>query len=332
MHPVALHSRVVCHLGVWTGVQRLREWRAEGGAVLMYHGVVARERDPLLDEHAIGDRAFRSHLEFFRGRYEVVPLRRIVDRVAQGEPIPARWIAITLDDALANQLTTAAAILAEGGFPWALAVPAGLIGTGRSIWSYELRLLMLECWRFPSIPSPLVAEELPTRTSAEKRAALRAIIPALFDRVDDEHRRAYLEGLIDQLGRDEFMARLRDDGRFTLATWEELARLRAAGVELLSHGWHHRPQNATIRRQALVQEIADSRRVIAERIGEPPAGFALPHGAKSAETDHLIEEAGYAFCLSSRPRRVGRETKTGDIPRFAAEYPLAVLRRQLLRH
>jgi len=296
----------------------------------MYHGVVSRERDPLLDEYAIEALAFRSHLEFLRGGHEVVPLRRIVDRVAQAEPIPAEWIAITLDDALANQVTTAAAILAEMGFPWALAVPAGLIGTGRSIWSHELRLLVLECWPFPSIPAPVTAEELPTRTSPQKRAAFRAINAALFDRVDDAERQAYVEGLIDRRGRAEFMDRLRDDGRFTLATWTDLERLQDAGVELLSHGWHHRPQNATIRRQALVEEIVESRRVIAERLGRPPAGFALPHGAKSPETDQLIAEAGYAFCLTSRPRRVGRAARTGNIPRFAAEYPLAVLRRQLL--
>jgi peptidoglycan/xylan/chitin deacetylase (PgdA/CDA1 family) len=333
VHPVALHSRIVCRLRIWTGLQRLGERRAEGAAVLAYHGIVSRQQDPLLDSYSVDAATFRSHVRFFGEGREVVPLRKIVDRLAQGEPMPRHWVAITLDDALANQVTTAAKILAEEGFPWALAVPAGLIETGRSIWTYELRFLLLECWPFRSVPSPIDEPgDLPTRSVGEKRAALRQLLPLLFNRVDDGQRAAYLERLIESAGRAQFLARMVADARFTLANWSQLEGLRAAGVELLSHGWHHRPQNATIRREALVQEIADSRRLMGERLGEAPAGFALPHGVKSQETDALIDASGYAFCLSSQPRRVMAGADPGNIPRFAAEYPLPVLRRHVLRH
>jgi len=333
VYPVSLHSRLACSLRVWTGLQALRERKAEGAAVLMYHGVVPRERDPLLDEYTIDIAAFRSHLQFLRRGYEVVPLRRIVEYVARGSSIPNRWVAITLDDALANQVTTAAEILGEEGLPWAVAVPAGLIGTGRSIWTYELRFLLLECWPFPSVPWPSdSSEELSTRSGAAKRAVLRKLLPFLFDHIDDERRAAYLDRLIKRAGRAEFLARMGADARFTLATWSQLEDLRVSGVELLSHGWHHRPQNATISPRALVEEIVESRRVMGERLGEPPAGFALPHGVKSAKTDELLRNAGYTFCLASRPQRVTGVADSRNIPRFAAEYPLAVLRRHLLRH
>jgi peptidoglycan/xylan/chitin deacetylase (PgdA/CDA1 family) len=333
VHPVALHSRVACRLRIWTGLQRLVERRAEGAAVLAYHGVVAQQRDPLLDSYTVDAGTFRSHIRFFGEGREVVPLRKIVDRLTQGEPMPRHWVAVTLDDALANQVTTAAKILEEEGFPWALAVPAGLIETGRSIWTYELRFLLLECWPFPSVPWPVdEPRDLPTRSLAEKRAALRQLLPVLFNRVDDGQRAGYLERLIETVGQAEFRARMGADARFTLANWSQLRGLHASGVELLSHGWNHRPQNATIRREALVQEIADSRRLMGERLGELPAGFALPHGVKSKDTDALIDAAGYSFCLSSQPRRIMAGADPGNIPRFAAEYPLPVLRRHVLRH
>jgi len=332
LHQVALRSRVACHLRVWSGLQGLRERRLDGGAVLMYHGVVARARDPVLEKYTIDVTSFRSHLDFFRRTHEFVPLSRMVECLGSRGRVPRHWMAITLDDALSNQATTAAEILAEGAIPWALAVPAGLIGTGRSIWTYEFRFLLLECWPFPSVPWPSDSpEERPTRSATEKRAVLRSLVPHLFH-LRDDRRTTYLESLIDRAGRAEFLARMAADGRFTLATWSQIESLRASGVELLSHGWLHRPQNATIRPEALVEEIAQSRQLMGERLGEPPAGFALPHGEKSSATDDLIAAAGYTFCLSSLARRVTGSTDRRDIPRFASEYPLAVLRRHLLGH
>lgn len=324
MHQVALHSRILAEIRVWIGLQRSRERKADAGAVLMYHGIATRQRPSLLDEYTIDVPSLRAHLDFFGRTHQFVPLRHIVDRLRTGEPIPPDWIAITLDDALLNQVVTAGEVLS--GIPWALAVPVGLIDSGRSIWTYEFRFLLLECWPFATIPSPLQgAPELPTSSVAARGAAVREIVPQLFHIADDQ-RTAYLERIVDLAGRTSFLARMCADGRFTLATWSQLRGLHASGVELLSHGWLHRPQNEAVSKHALVEEIAESRRVMGERLGEEPRGFALPHGARAPITDDLIASAGYSYCLSSRPGRLARGTKVGDIPRFAAEYPLSVLR------
>jgi peptidoglycan/xylan/chitin deacetylase (PgdA/CDA1 family) len=296
----------------------------------MYHGVVAETGDPLLDTYAIDVASFRAHIEFFSRTRRVVPLGTLVERLQSGGSVPSEWIAITLDDAFSNQVTTAASILAEVGAPWALAVPAGLVGTGRSIWTCEFRFLLLECWPWPSVPSPSeTLEELPTRSVTERRDAVRSLLPQLFQMRDDL-RITYLDRLIDRVGADDFRARLSRDARFALTTWPEIEKIRDAGVELLSHGWFHRPQNATIRPEALREEIVHSREVMRERLGRAPDGIALPHGQKSSATDDLVADAGYRFCLTSLPRRVTGSVNRLSLPRFASEYPLPVLRRHLL--
>jgi peptidoglycan/xylan/chitin deacetylase (PgdA/CDA1 family) len=298
----------------------------------MYHGVVSRDRDRLLDQYAIDVQSFRSHLAFLRQRSEVVPLSRIIECVSSGAPVPRAWVAITLDDALASQVTTAAEALAAQGMPWALAAPAGLIETGRSVWTYEFRFLLLECWPEPTLPWPSEGRpDLPARSVTERREAVRAVLPHLFE-IPDDRRAAYLEQLIDRAGRAEFLRRLAEDGRFVLATWAQLRSMRDSGVEVLSHGWHHRPQNPSMRREALVEEIERSRALLGQRLGVSPAGFALPHGARAGATDEMITAAGYKFCLSSRPERVTGVDRLRDVPRFSAEYPLAVLRRNLVQH
>lgn len=298
----------------------------------MYHGVVDRVPDPVLDPYSIDVGTFESHLRFFRRRCQVVPLRHLVDRVRRGEAVPAPWVAITLDDALRTQVVLAAEMLGAFGFPWSIAVPAGLVGTGRSIWSYEFRFLVLCCWPWAALPSPREAEgSYATGSLAERQRTAQQVTQVLFQHISDHQRSEYLESLIDRAGRQKFLDRLAGDGHYALAGWDDLRRLREAGVEMVAHGWRHRPQNGTLGEKAFQEEIAWSKREMERQLGAAPAGFALPHGCRAPRTDGLLEESGYGYCLTSEPRRVLADGRPFHIPRFDAHYPLPVLRRHLLR-
>jgi peptidoglycan/xylan/chitin deacetylase (PgdA/CDA1 family) len=332
MHLLRIISRIACRLRVWSGVQRWSERRADGGAILLYHGVVDRLGGGRRTGSCLDVDTFETHLQFFRKRREIVPLWQIIERLRRGERVPRDWLAITLDDALRSQVTLAAELLKRYDCAWSLTVPVGLIGTGRSIWVDELRFLLMRCWPYASVPSPQPGENpLPTSSQEEKWNTTQQLFGRLLNRTSDQLRDSYLEELIDRAGREEFLQRLADDGAFALAGWEDLARLQDSGVELISHGWKHRPQNATICEESLVQELIGSRREMAQRIGQAPAGFALPSGQRCERTDQLLREAGYDYCLSSRTGRLCAGTELFDIPRFDAEHPLAVLRHHLMR-
>jgi peptidoglycan/xylan/chitin deacetylase (PgdA/CDA1 family) len=315
-----------------SGVQRCLERRATGGVIVAYHGVVERARDPLLDLYNIDLNTFAAHLRFFRRYCKVVPVRRIVERLGRGEPIPADWVAITMDDALRSQVTLAAEVLRTHGCPWTLAVPAGLIGTERTVWTYEFRFLLLRCWRLASVPSPVdPTTSVPTGSEAQKREAARHIHALLMSAVDDRRREQYLDRLIDWCDRGKFFERVRADGRFVLADWEQLRRLQGEGVEMASHGWTHRPHNETLTPDSRVEEILGSRQRMADELGCPPIGFVLPGGQSAQETGDVLRQAGYEYCLASESRRIRVGEAVMRIPRFDAEYPLPVLRRHLLR-
>lgn len=332
MRSLSIASRVACRLRVLSGAQRLAERRADGGVILLYHGVLDRFDDRRLAASCIDVDTFETHLRFFRERREIVPLRRIVDRLRYREPVPREWLAITLDDALRNQITLAAEVLKMYDCPWALTVPAGLIGTGRRIWVDELRFLLMRCWPHASVPSPQPGEDpLPTSSPEAKWNTTQQLFGRLLNRTSDQLRDSYLEELIDRAGRGEFLQRLLYDASFALADWEDLSRLQASGVELISHGWKHRPQNAMISDGSLVEELIGSRREMVERLGQAPAGFSLPHGQRCGRTDQMLREAGYDYCLSSRLGRLGPSTELFDIPRFDAEHSLDVLRHHLMR-
>ncbi len=182
MHTARLRSRIAARLRIATGWQRILESRATGAAILCYHGIAERCCDPNLEGHFVDVPTLREHLAFLRRRYEVVPLAQIVAALADGSAIPPRWVALTFDDALENQLTLGAEILADSKVPWSLAVPAGLIGTSGSIWTYELALLVLRYWERASIPDPLdPSQSLATELDQQRESALSRIRAAAFE-------------------------------------------------------------------------------------------------------------------------------------------------------
>lgn len=331
MERVRVRSRVVAGLLCATGLQRRRECRARGAVIITYHGVMENVTDPVLDRYCVDAATFRRHLRFLCRRYEPVALSRLVERLRSGDEVPATWVAVTLDDGLANQAQLAADLLREFGVPWAWCLPAGLIGSGRSLWAYELTLLLLRCWPRPAtLPLAGALGALPVGTARERVRACETIKAHLLMACTPAERRAYVDACMDVVGADRFQEALRRDGRYALAAWADVKRLAQAGVELISHGWTHEPQNGYLDAAASTRELTDSREQIARMTGYTPIGFAMPSGVACEGREAALAAAGYTFALTSVPARVNSGTDVMAMPRMSGEYPLAVLRRQLL--
>jgi len=72
---------------------------------------------------------FRAHLETLRrGNYAVLPLHDIVERLRDGQPLPDRCVALTIDDAFSSFLSGAMPLLSEFGYPATLFVNTGAVG------------------------------------------------------------------------------------------------------------------------------------------------------------------------------------------------------------
>lgn len=85
------------------------------------------------------------------------------------------------------------------------------------------------------------------------------------------------------------------------ATWDELAQLRDAGVEIGSHAFDHRSLGRMDAAAARDQAVR-SRALISERLGLPTRSFAYPFGTHAdfdAATDQLLADAGYQIAFNS---------------------------------
>lgn len=297
--------------------------------VLAYHAVQRRVSDPALDRYALDVSTFRQHLRFLKKCRKPIRLSELVDALSNRRTLDPRWCVLTFDDALQSQTTIAAEELAGEGFPWALAVPAGSVESRQPVWTYALRLLLLEHWREPTIPHPTSGDVVLPTGRSERAQAIDAIVRWLRDTASGEQRARYVDGLRATFGAARFDDCVAADGRFMPAQWSAIRALADGGVELLAHGFDHYPLNANLEPQFRHREIVDSKALIEQRTGMKVAGFVLPNGIADATVRSEIQQAGYAACLTSQAMAVTGETDRFSIGRLDADCPLEILRLQL---
>ena len=101
----------------------------------------------------------------------------------------------------------------------------------------------------------------------------------------------------------------RDPDTSRLMSWEELVELASAGIEIGAHSLTHR-RLATLSEAEQRDEIAGSRRLLAEHVDRPVDAFAYPFGTPEDYTDttvRLVREAGFSYAVTTRygPNRPG---------------------------
>jgi peptidoglycan/xylan/chitin deacetylase (PgdA/CDA1 family) len=92
---------------------------------------------------------------------------------------------------------------------------------------------------------------------------------------------------------------LRDAARYAAGTpldrmlsWGQLAELSSAGVEIAAHS-HSHPQLDQISEPNLRAELAGSRRLLEDRLGQPVCSLAYPFGYSSKRVRAVAREIGY---------------------------------------
>ena len=91
-----------------------------------------------------------------------------------------------------------------------------------------------------------------------------------------------------------------------ICSWDDLHVLREGGVAIQSHGASHR-SFSTLDEAERAHELAHSKAVLEERLGEPVESIAFPYGDPGPEKTHsLAARAGYraAFLYRGSPVRM----------------------------
>ncbi len=98
--------------------------------ILMYH-MIAEPQTSAEARYACPPARFRRHMKFLRTRgYQPVSLRDFDRYAAADAPIPAKAVAVTLDDGFLDNYENALPVLQEYGIPATVFMVSGLAGRG----------------------------------------------------------------------------------------------------------------------------------------------------------------------------------------------------------
>ncbi|HEY3860398.1 MAG TPA: polysaccharide deacetylase family protein [Verrucomicrobiae bacterium] len=290
-----------------------------GICFLCYHGLVRERGDARLERnfHLLSD--FREQMRWVK-RQPVLSLRE----AAHSRAFSRQAAVITFDDGYANNLL-AAEILSDLGLPWTVFVSTGAIGTGGMIWTVELSLLLLhgECARLEALQ-----KAWPLGNREEREPAFQTIryrmkaMPARERRETMNEIRAQFPGGESRRLLDKFPA-------FQMLTWNDLARLAEAGVEVGSHGVEHEIHQAAQDARMRRVELVESKHEIERRLGKPCRAFAFPNGDTCEDSAREVEDAGYEMAFTTRQDFARPDANRFLLPRVSPSGGAAKLKKQM---
>jgi peptidoglycan/xylan/chitin deacetylase (PgdA/CDA1 family) len=257
--------------------------------IVLYHGVISAPQDPL--GYTVHVAEFEHQIAILSRWFHPISLRDLTDALEGRGHLPERAVLVTFDDGYRNNLTLAAPILQRYGVPAVIHAATGYLGTDRILWVEEIRLRILHCRR-ETVPMPSGQLDRLLPATMEERVALAHQVSELCKALADSEKQAYLNRLRElpvSFGEDYV------EEAYAFLSWDEVRQLRAEGFAIGSHTVNH-PILSALEPEPLGWELAESKRVIEQQLGEECTAFAYPNGRWRDVSDEVIEavrRAGY---------------------------------------
>jgi peptidoglycan/xylan/chitin deacetylase (PgdA/CDA1 family) len=258
---------------------------------------------------------FEHHLDGIGRHFRFLSLDEIEERVANGAPFPEPVAAVTFDDGYADVYEHAFPVMVKKGIPGAVFVVTDLIGS--PTWQVHDRLCRLltsafTVWQHPrrELTRLLASVQLPGAHSVSRAATgepavtAAAMLPHLSR--EDTVR---LLGALAEVGGDESTGT-----RPQCLGWSELRAMRRAGFVIGSHTCSH-ARLPVEPLPAVDKELAESKRVLEEGLGERITHFAYPGGEFAPAVVDAVARAGYRLAYTACPHGDARHPQL-TLPRL----------------
>lgn len=244
--------------------------------VIMYHGVVDEELSPFAWTQ-IPLQKFEQQIEYISKKYHVLPLTTVVEKLINNEKLPEYSLAITFDDGLKNNYTTAFPVLKRFNLPAAIFLTTYNIGSNRLLWFDKLYLAIKETKKTSIDLKEDGLVEGAIATPDEKNQTLLALTNHMKGLQRNE-KDILLNKVLNKLGAGS--AEVQDANPFKSLDWDEIISMSQS--KLISFGAHTETHNIMTRmtKEEVLQEIEISKKKIEEKLKTPCLLFAFPNGQR----------------------------------------------------
>lgn len=256
--------------------------------VLAYHRVL-ESTDPQgfsFDAELISAsaEAFREQMAHLRRRFSPMRFDEVLQRIDRGQALPKDAVLVSFDDGYDDNYRVAFPILRELGMSAMFFVSTGHIDSGRP-YAYDWLVHMVCSTQAERLRAPALGiDRALGDTLAERRACAAELLDRLKGLHDDDQ-----ATLIARLEREWNMPREAGHPDCRPMTWDQLREMHRGGMEVGSHGVHHR-MLAKLSRERMVAEVQGSKATLERELGAPVCVLSYPVGGPDA-FDHATVEA-----------------------------------------
>jgi peptidoglycan/xylan/chitin deacetylase (PgdA/CDA1 family) len=250
---------------------------------------------------------FEKQMRYLRKHCRLISLDQLLSEMQ--DPITAApGVAVTFDDGYLGTFTEAFPILRKYSIPATVYLTVGCIETGEPAW-YDRLFLALQV-----MPSTTLNLDLPKARrfelgSPESRIHVATEIITYLRSLPALQRKRICAALESQVRLPESELKNR------MMTWDQIREMRRQDICFGAHTMTH-PVLSRLDADTLAREIAESKRVLEERLGEEVKHFAYPFGKPEdcgAVAAAVLEELGF---------RSATTTVTGVNTAFSDRYQL----------
>jgi peptidoglycan/xylan/chitin deacetylase (PgdA/CDA1 family) len=294
-------AKSLSHSGCFALQRKLGLVRSNEFVILTYHRVA--DLDPRVhypfDEELISasSREFDWQMEFLSSKFRPQRLSTLLQMCKENRTIPAGSVAVTFDDGFLDNYSVAYPILRKHKVPATFFVATDFIEHNQPFW-FEVVAYALLNLPVNSIEHPLCESAVPSQANREVRLAELNRIMRRLKVAPDRERIAFVDYLKSRISASALLAAWTEFGG--AMRWEHVAELVRNNIEIGSHTVSH-PILSRTEAQVMVNELAESKRVLESKLGAPVALLAYPVGGRSHFSPDVIrvaKDVGYTHGIS----------------------------------
>lgn len=266
--------------------------------ILMYHRVIQdTASDPFSLGMCVRQKFFAEQIAWLAANTHVLPLKRAVEHLVNGEPLPPRSVVITFDDGYEDNLNVAAPILEQHELPATFYVVTGGLEDNQPLW-WDRAISILAGTQATHVdPRELglgrqLSQVLSLAPGARRASCIR-ILDALW-----KHDVDGIECILSAMQR-QLQPRPRPELLASRMSVQQVQALVAKGFEIGCHTENH-IDPSLLPREQLEQELIACRARLQDICQQPVDAFAYPGGRSSVWLRDLLDAQGFHSAVDTR--------------------------------
>ncbi len=256
-----------------------------------------------------------SHLSYLTRHYKIISLDELIEYRRNGEPVPPRSAAITIDDGYRDFYDVAFPVLKKFNVAATFYVVTSFVDGKNWIWTDKARYILgqTSAERFDlMVGSKKIGLRL---YDAESRLKAAGSINSELKKMPDGEKDAMLQELASHM--DVALPDVPSDG-FKALGWVEAREMHSANIDIGSHTATH-PILTNVDEVSLAEELRASKSMLEDKLQTQSIHFCYPNGNVSQRERDAAEKAGYASAVTTELRLCENDDDLFLLPRIDAE-------------